>query len=402
MRILHLTGYVTGGAGIAVMRLHRALLRERVDSKVLCMFSLEENLEEGVFLLNQKPRLRKRILKRLGLDEASRLTKNLTGSYETFTFPFSGYRLHEHPLVQASDVIHLHWISDFVDLRSFFREVKKPIVWTAHDLNPVLGGFHYEKDVLRNPAFAVAEQKLRSEKHHLIREANLQLIGSSSLTVNTIRSYLPDVKCTLIPCVLETESFVPVDKKVAREALRLGTRSTILGIGADNLGNYRKGFWLLKEAIDGLTRDEKSAIALLSFGVADSRRNEGGIVEEIINLGPVSDQRIHSLIYSAMDYFVIPSLEETFGLTGAESMLCNTPLIASRTGGMADYSDEGRNGFLFEPGNAEELRQRIRRALRDSREGDNFADVRSSILSWYQTQNPVEKHLTLYNSLLEK
>ena len=139
MRVLHITAYITGGAGIAVKRLHEALLEKGIDSKILCLFALQENLTPEIYQIHQTRSFASRVLSKLKLDKNSRLTKGLQGDYEAFTFPYSPYKVHLHPLVSQADIIHLHWIADFVDIPSFLSVVKKPMVWTAHDLNPILG-----------------------------------------------------------------------------------------------------------------------------------------------------------------------------------------------------------------------------------------------------------------------
>ena len=40
-------------------------------------------------------------------------------------------------------------------------------------------------------------------------------------------------------------------------------------------------------------------------------------------------------------------------------MACKTPIIGSKIGGLTDYIEDGRNGFFFEPGNAQELASKI-------------------------------------------
>ncbi|MCX2473211.1 glycosyltransferase [Pedobacter sp. MC2016-05] len=398
MKVLHITAYITGGAGIAVKRLHEALLEKGMDSKILCLFALEENLTPEIYQLHQSRSFSSRVLSKLKLDKNSRLTKGLHGDYEAFTFPFSHYKVHLHPLVSQADIIHLHWISDFVDIPSFFSAVKKPMVWTAHDLNPILGGFHYEQDVYRNPSFSRAEESLKKEKHSAITAAGVHFIGSSQLTVDKIKAYLPEVGCTKIPCILDTVNFIPIDKKIAKNALNINEHVILLGTGADDLGNYRKGYWLLQKAIGKLTEAEKKRVKIISFGASKSNQGDSGNPEHL-RFQPIHDKRIHSLVYSAMDYFIIPSTEETFGLTGTEALLCNTPLISSRTGGMIDYITEGKNGFLFDPMDADRLVEKIKLAITAYNEAP-ITDARSSILEWYKKEAPLEKHITLYENIL--
>ena len=65
--------------------------------------------------------------------------------------------------------------------------------------------------------------------------------------------------------------------------------------------------------------------------------------------------------YAGSRMIIVPSLwYETFGLVVAEAMLIGKPVICSRIGGLPEIVDDGVTGLLFEPGNAEELAEKIR------------------------------------------
>jgi glycosyltransferase involved in cell wall biosynthesis len=58
----------------------------------------------------------------------------------------------------------------------------------------------------------------------------------------------------------------------------------------------------------------------------------------------------------AADCFVCPSLwAEAAGLVNLEASASGLPVIASRIGGLPEYVEDGRTGFLFSPGNQHEL-----------------------------------------------
>ena len=62
---------------------------------------------------------------------------------------------------------------------------------------------------------------------------------------------------------------------------------------------------------------------------------------------------------------VIPSLYEPFGIVALEAIAGGAPLIAARTGGLAELIDGTGAGMLFEPGNADELAVCIEMVLSD-------------------------------------
>jgi glycosyltransferase involved in cell wall biosynthesis len=62
---------------------------------------------------------------------------------------------------------------------------------------------------------------------------------------------------------------------------------------------------------------------------------------------------------------VVPSLLEAMGQVAVEALLAGVPLIASRTGGLADMVRDGETGLHVPPGDAVALTEAIRRVLTD-------------------------------------
>lgn len=81
-------------------------------------------------------------------------------------------------------------------------------------------------------------------------------------------------------------------------------------------------------------------------------------------LGPVPQNELPA-VYASFDIFVFPSTRaaESLGLVGLEAMAARTPVIASQMAGPSGYVVNGHNGYLFEPGNADELYRCIRSYL---------------------------------------
>ncbi|SCA87423.1 sugar transferase, glycosyl transferase family 4 [Bacillus glycinifermentans] len=58
-------------------------------------------------------------------------------------------------------------------------------------------------------------------------------------------------------------------------------------------------------------------------------------------------------IYASSDLFVFPSPTETFGNAALEALACGTPVVGADSGGLKDFIQHGKNGFLAEPKNPE-------------------------------------------------
>jgi glycosyltransferase involved in cell wall biosynthesis len=73
------------------------------------------------------------------------------------------------------------------------------------------------------------------------------------------------------------------------------------------------------------------------------------------------------LIYAASDIFVLPSINEPWGLVINEVMSCGLPIIIAKGIGAADdLVREGENGFTFEPLNSMDLSSKLKTMLEDA------------------------------------
>lgn len=67
--------------------------------------------------------------------------------------------------------------------------------------------------------------------------------------------------------------------------------------------------------------------------------------------------------YSAADFSILPSLMEATSISGLEAMATSLPLVGTRVGGIPDLIEEGKNGYLCDPANEEDLAEKIKALL---------------------------------------
>jgi glycosyltransferase involved in cell wall biosynthesis len=97
---------------------------------------------------------------------------------------------------------------------------------------------------------------------------------------------------------------------------------------------------------------------------------------------------------------VMPSIcYETFGRTIIEAYAKGTPVLASRLGSRAELVDEGRTGWLFEAGNAEDLAAQVRRFPDDPAE---LRRMRQAARAEYEQKYAAESNYRVLLAIYEK
>ncbi len=130
----------------------------------------------------------------------------------------------------------------------------------------------------------------------------------------------------------------------------------------------RKGFKHLVDAI-ALLKD-RCHVQLLLRGqgpLKESLQQQAvqlGVADRVFFLDYIPDNQMADY-YTIADALASPAVvdsqgdTEGLGMTLLEAMACGTPCVASRVGGIVDIVKDGQNGFLVEPGNAQELAEKI-------------------------------------------
>ncbi len=145
----------------------------------------------------------------------------------------------------------------------------------------------------------------------------------------------------------------------------------------------------IKGVIVGGVRHDKQAY----YERLQALVKELGIEEQIVFAGSHSHM---PETYAVSDVLVSSSKQpESFGRTLIEAMAMNTPVIASAHGGPLDIIKEGENGFLFEPGNANELADSIR-----SQKELPSTGLREYILKNFSLNRMTEDELAVYKELV--
>lgn len=352
--IAHFGAGLGGGANIAGVRLHQALRRNGLTSYFY--FGSGDSSDPSLIPLFQNRSFFWRNLAALAISWRSR--RDQRGGF--VTSPGWIRKTSIQATGQTPSVVNLHWVARWLNIPSFFNSLPSglPVVWTLHDLIPITGGCHYPLECegftkecgncpqQKRPRRSDATHRFFQTKAHWYQKVNLHFVGNSQWTTaqahrSKLLKYARSVRT--IHYGLNVEHYKPVDKSVAKAALRIPADKFAIGFSCLDFLERRKGAELLMDALKIFPAKE---IVLLVLGAGQLPRNLTDV--ETIAFGSLSSPRLQSLFYSASDVFAMPSRVETFGNVAMEAMACETPVVAYPAGGLADVVADGETG-LMEP-----------------------------------------------------
>jgi glycosyltransferase involved in cell wall biosynthesis len=122
----------------------------------------------------------------------------------------------------------------------------------------------------------------------------------------------------------------------------------------------RKGLHLLLEACSILKQRGCCNYTLLVIGQGEDREKLQDIsqnyqLEESVKwIGWVDYSRIGDY-FQFSDVFILPTLEDTWGMVVLESMAFGKPILCSKWAGASELVISGQNGYVFEPHNPQEI-----------------------------------------------
>jgi len=206
----------------------------------------------------------------------------------------------------------------------------------------------------------------------------------------------------VLPNGLDVARFEEADRAQARRAIRRSLRvpDDAYVVGTVARLQKVKGLAGLVSAVADLP------VHLIVIGDGPERAALAGQVEalglkdRVYLVGARTD--IPHLL-AAFDLFVLPSLSESFGISVAEALLADTPVIATEVGGVPEITAGGKHAFLVPPGDTLALERAIRWAIDHGEEARAKARAGHAFIARnYALDTVVEEQHALYRRVLEQ
>lgn len=352
------------------------------------MYPSSDHLSFGIFVKNQVTALEK-----AGLDvEIAVNTNPATGKKNTivkyakwgFSTLMKGLKYRK-----SIDVTHAHYVFPSGMLSLLLKKMFGiPYIVTAH------GG-----DIER---MAKKNARIRNWTASILRESDHVIAVGPVLAKQIEQDFdiAPD-KISVVSMGVNHHVFSKGSQAEVRQQLQLAKEPFIFLF----VGNVikQKGVEELLQAFQMLKTKVEQPIELKIIG---SRRDESFFQslqpffsEDVKFIDPLKQQELVKW-FQASDVFVLPSHLEGFGLVALEALATDTPVIASKVGGLVSLLGEGA-GHLVEPGNAMALSEEMLRAVNTPKDQYMNREAVNEILAIHDEKNITARCIDIYKSAIK-
>ena len=118
-----------------------------------------------------------------------------------------------------------------------------------------------------------------------------------------------------------------------------------------------RSYVILGQALSQLGHDEWQLL-VIGDGPARSKVEAHLGQDYVYYLGELAENEINAVL-AGSDIFVWPAVNEAYGMAMLEAQACGLPVVAGRTGGVADIIQDQKTGLLSEVGNAQDFADKL-------------------------------------------
>jgi glycosyltransferase involved in cell wall biosynthesis len=227
---------------------------------------------------------------------------------------------------------------------------------------------------------------------HGAKEYLIEGVGAKSEIVFTRTYLVPDVT-TLQQGLEKVET---IDEKLKRQIFLYVGRII-----------PRKGLKALLEACSILQSQGYQEYSLLVVGTGEQRDELEAFIKDhklevqVTWVGWVEYGRLGKYFQQA-DVFVFPTLEDIWGMVALEAMVFGKPVLCSKWAGAAEMVIEGKNGYIFDPFEPEQLAIAMRRFLEHPELIDSMGKQAQQLISCKNPSSAAQSFVEVISLVLGK
>ena len=293
---------------------------------------------------------------------------------------------------EKPDIIHIH---NFKGLSgAVFSAAKKlnvPVIFTVHDY----AAYCVRANLLKGDGIICTEPRILCRFYKRMNSFFIDnipdvVISPSRFLIDKLKSqgFFKDSETAVIPNPVEKDPEIIEKDYITIDILYVGALSK------------HKGTDVLIRAFREL-EDDNMRLHIVGRGPdEDKLKAISGDDEKIIFHGFLKGEELSGM-YGKANVTVVPSVwYENSPMVVYESFAHSTPVIGSNIGGIPELVSEGCNGFLFEPGDKDELKSTLKRLLEDPSILKEFEKNAHESAKKYTLNEHVDKLEGIYRGLL--
>ena len=313
-----------------------------------------------------------------------RLPRRLFNHLEGYFAYFKAKRIIKD-LIRKDTILHANWIFPSGQLaRIISKKYNIPYIVSllgtdVHNLKYGTKYWYFAKEVLDDAKI------ICSVSHQLIEKCEEEKIQ------------IDKNKVLYIDNIYDEGKFCIGDKKVIRKKLSISEADRII-LYAGNLVEVKNVETLINafSEIIKINMHYKLFIAGSGFKEKYLKKivNELKLNNDVCFLGNLFQEDLVNYM-NAADVFCLPSKNEGTPNVIIESLLCGIAVVASNVGGIPEVITHGKNGYLFEPTNIQNLRNLLMKSLKKNWDRQK---LRESVKRFFISE-VIKKYHYLYQEL---
>ena len=412
MKIIHLaySDYI-GGASIAATRIHNCLYKNNINSRLWVNEKLSKcfTVEEP---FNKISKNLKKLRPYITFPLLKLIKTNVPIHHSISLLPSNWVKLINN---SDADIVNLHWIQRETMSIKDISKIKKPIVWTLHDMLAFCGAEHYTNDNRwregyypnnrpnYESGFDLNRWTWNRKKKYL--KTPIQIVTPSIWLAKCVSesALMKNWPVSVIAIPIDTDHWKPIDKKNARQLLNLSQDANLILFGAAGGGkDPRKGYDLLLSALEYIKTDKKiKKIELVVFGQSKPK-SQPDLGFPIHYLGHLYDDLRLAVLYSVADVMVVPSRQDNFPNTAIEAQACGTPVVSFDIGGLPDIIEHQKTGYLAKAFDTRDLANGITWVLEQSDSKKLGNNARERAVEKFSEKKISEDYVSIYKKICKK